>query len=167
MIDISSLNDYIIKSDTFISNFVDNEIKSVGLNCYLDYQFRRLNCANTYPNGIRAIQTIDNSYKINITETVYIIQNYIEEYKRDEYLIKLLMLHQNNLEYEKQNPPIIYKQTITKNKNNNLIIDKDKPIKKKNIKTKEQTHKQSIAERKLAAKIAKLNTLSFNIKPVK
>lgn len=171
MIDISSLNNYIIEFDNTISNFVDNEIKIVGLDCYLDYQFRRLNCSNVYSNGMRAIQTIDESYKINITETIYIIQNYIEGCKRDEYFIKLLMLHQSNLEYEKQNPPIVYKQTITKNKtknkNNTISKNKDKSIKKKNTKTKETTPKQSVAERKLVAKVAKLNTLSFNIKPVK
>lgn len=171
MVDISPLNNYIDKSNTFISNFVDSEIKNVGLDCYLDYQFRRLNCTNIYPNGMRAIQTIDHSYIVNITETVYLIQNYIEECKRDEYLIKLLTIHQNNLEYEKQNPPIVYKKTVTKsktkNKNNDLIKDKDKIIKKKSTKTKEKIPKQSAAERKLAAKVAKLNTLSFNIKPVK
>lgn len=171
MVDISPLNNYIDKSDTFISNFVDSEIKSVGLDCYLDYQFRRLNCTNIYPNGMRAIQTIDHSYRVNITETVYLIQNYVEECKRDEYLIKLLMLHQNNLEYEKQNPPIVYKQTITKSrtktKSNNVTEDKPKSTRKKSTATKEKVPKQSAAERKLAAKVAKLNTLSFNIKPAK
>ncbi len=171
MVDISPLNNYIDKSNTFISSFVDTEIKSVGLDCYLDYQFRRLNCTNIYPNGMRAIQTIDNSYRVNITETVYLIQNYVEECKRDEYFIKLLMLHQNNLEYEKQNPPIVYKQTVTKSKtkikSNNVIEDKPKSTRKKSTKTKEKVPKQSAAERKLAAKVAKLNTLSFNIKPVK
>lgn len=171
MVDISPLNNYIDKSNTFISSFVDSEIKSVGLDCYLDYQFRRLNCTNIYPNGIRAIQTIDHSYRVNITETVYLIQNYVEECKRDEYFIKLLMIHQNNLEYEKQNPPVVYKQTVTKSKtktkSNNVIEDKPKSTRKKSTKTKEKVHKQSAAERKLAAKVAKLNTLSFNIKPVK
>ena len=171
MVDISSINNYIDKSNTFINSFVDSEIKSVGLDCYLDYQFRRLNCTNIYPNGMRAIQTIDHSYKINITETVYIIQNYIEECKRDEYFIKLLSIHQNNLEYEKQNPPIVYKQKVTKSKtktkNDDIIEDKPKRTRKKNTTTKEKVPKQSAAERKLAAKVAKLNTLSFNIKPVK
>lgn len=171
MVDISPLNDYIDKSDTFISNFVDSEIKNVGLDCYLDYQFRRLNCTNVYPNGMRAIQTIDHSYRVNITETVYLIQKYVEECKHDEYFIKLLTLHQNNLEYEKQNPPIIYKQKITKSKtkvkNDDIIEDKPKHTKKKNTTTKEKVPKQSAAERKLAAKVAKLNTLSFNIKPIK
>lgn len=171
MVDISPLNNYIDKFNTFIINFVDSEIKSVGLNCYLDYQFRRLDCTNVYPNGMRAIQTIDHSYRVNITETVYIIQNYIGECERDEYFIKLLMLHQNNLEYEKQNPPIVYKQTVTKSKtktkSNNVIEDKPKSTRKKSTKTKEKVPKQSAAERKLAAKVAKLNTLSFNIKPVK
>lgn len=171
MVDISPLNDYIDKSDTFISNFVDSEIKNVGLDCYLDYQFRRLNCTNVYPNGMRAIQTIDRSYRVNITETVYLIQKYVEECKHDEYFIKLLTLHQNNLEYEKQNPPIIYKQKITKSKtkvkNDDIIEDKPKHTKKKNTTTKEKVPKQSAAERKLAAKVAKLNTLSFNIKPIK
>ncbi len=171
MVDISPLNNYIDKFNTFIINFVDSEIKSVGLDCYLDYQFRRLDCTNVYPNGMRAIQTIDHSYRVNITETVYIIQNYVEECKRDEYFIKLLMLHQNNLEYEKQNPPIVYKQTVTKSKtktkSNNVIEDKPKSTRKKSTKTKEKVPKQSAAERKLAAKVAKLNTLSFNIKPAK
>lgn len=171
MVDISPLNNYIDKSDTFISNFVDSEIKSVGLDCYLDYQFRRLNCTNIYPNGMRAIQTIDHSYRVNITETVYLIQKYVEECERDKYFIKLLTLHQNNLEYEKQNPPIIYKQKITKSKtktkNDDITEDKPKRTKKNNTTTKEKVPKQSAAERKLAAKVAKLNTLSFNIKPVK
>lgn len=171
MVDISPLNNYIDKSDTFINSFVDSEIKSVGLDCYLDYQFRRLNCTNIYPNGMRAIQTIDHSYKMNISETVYLIQNYVEEYKRDEYFIKLLTIHQNNLEYEKQNPPIIYKQEVTKSKtktkNDDITEDKPKRTRKKNTTTKEKVPKQSAAERKLAAKVAKLNTLSFNIKPAK
>lgn len=171
MVDISPLNNYIDKSNTFISSFVDSEIKSVGLDCYLDYQFRRLDCTNVYPNGMRAIQTIDHSYKINITETVYLIQNYIEECERDNYFIKLLTLHQSNLEYEKQNPPIIYKQKITKSKtktkNDDVTEDKPKRTRKKSTVTKEKVPKQSAAERKLAAKVAKLNTLSFNIKPVK
>lgn len=168
MVDISPLNNYIDKFNTFIINFVDSEIKSVGLDCYLDYQFRRLDCTNVYPNGMRAIQTIDHSYRVNITETVYIIQNYIGECERDKYLIKLLTLHQNNLEYEKQNPPIVYKQIITKSKakskNNDLIEDKPKSTRSKSTTTKEKVPKQSAAERKLAAKVAKLNTLSFNIK---
>ena len=171
MIDLSPIQKYIDEPDSFMTSFILHEIKSVGLDCYLDYQFRRLNCANIYPNGMRAIQTIDHSYKINITETVYIIQNYIEECKRDEYFIKLLMLHQNNLEYEKQNPPIVYKQKVTKSKtktkNNDVTEDKPKCTRKKSTTTKEKVPKQSAAERKLAAKVAKLNTLSFNIKSVK
>lgn len=171
MVDISPLNNYIDKFNTFIINFVDSEIKSVGLDCYLDYQFRRLDCTNVYLNGMKAIQTIDHSYRVNITETVYIIQNYIEESEHDKYMIKLLKLHQNNLEYEKQNPPIVYKQTITKNKtkikNDDLTEDKPKRTRSKSTTTKEKVPKQSAAERKLAAKVAKLNTLSFNIKFVK
>ena len=171
MVDISPLNNYIDKFNTFINSFVDSEIKSVGLDCYLDYQFRRLNCTNIYPNGMRAIQTIDHSYKMNISETVYLIQNYVEEYERDKYFIKLLTNHQNNLEYEKQNPPIVYKQKITKSKtktkNDDITEDKLKRTRKKSTTTKEKVPKQSAAERKLAAKVAKLNTLSFNIKSVK
>jgi hypothetical protein len=171
MVDISSLDNYIDKSDTDITRFVDSEIKSVGLDCYLDYQFRRLNCTNVYPNGMRAIQTIDHPYRVNITETVYIIQNYVEECKRDEYFIKLLMLHQSNLEYEKQNPPIVYKQKVTKSKTktkaDDIIEDKPKRTRKKSTTTKEKVPKQTAAERKLAAKVAKLNNLSLVIKPAK
>ena len=79
MVDISPLNNYIDKFNTFISNFVDSEIKSVGLDCYLDYQFRRLNCANIYPNGMRAIQTIDHSYKMRFSISIVAFQkNYFQ-----------------------------------------------------------------------------------------
>lgn len=171
MVDISSLDKYIDKSDTDISRFIDSEIRSVGLNRYLDYQFRRLNCSNVYPYGLRAIQTIDYPYRRNITETIYIIQHYVEECKRDEYLIKLLRLHEANLKYEQLNPPIVYKQKITKSndkvKNNDTIENILKHTRKKSTATKEKVSKQTAAERKLAAKVAKLNNLSLVIKPVK
>lgn len=171
MVDISSLDKYIDKSDTDITCFIDSEIKSVGLDCYLDYQFRRLNCANVYPNGLRAIQTIDYPYRKNITETIYIIQHYVEECKRDEYLIRLLRLHEDNLEYEQLNPPIVYKQKITKSKDkiksDDTIEDKPKHIRKKSNATEKKVSKQTVAERKLAAKVAKLNNLSLVIKPTK
>ncbi len=171
MVDISSLDNYIDKSDTDILRFADNEVKSVGLDCYLDYQFRRLNCANVYPNGLRAIQTIDYPYRVNITETIYILQHYVEEYKRDEYLIKLLRLHEANLEHERLNPPVVYKQKVTKNKTktktDDIIEDKSKRTKNKSTTSKEKVPKQTAAERKLAAKVAKLNNLSLVIKPTK
>ena len=164
MVDISPLNDYVDKNNSFIENFVESEVKTIGIDNCLTYQFRRLNCANLYPNGIRAIQTIDYSYKVNITETLFLIQNYIEDEKeRDEYLTKLLKLHQSNIEYEKTNPPIVYRKSIAKT---NKTKTKTEKIKTSKSKTKE-TNKVSVAEKKLAAKVAKLNNVTFKIKPIK
>ena len=166
MIDLSPIKKYIIEPDSFMINFVQHEIKHVGLYSFLEYSFRNLDCSRIMKDGLRPMQTIGYPYIHIITEIIFTIENYIEKDKQDYYFEKLLDLHNKNLEYEKINPPIRYKSKRDKinNKDNNSNI-KVKSKKQKDVNNSDKPKKQTAAEKKLAAKVAKINALSFKIKP--
>ena len=154
MIDLSPIKKYIIEPDSFMINFVQHEIKHVGLNCFLEYSFRNLDCSRIMKNGFRPMQTVGYPYIHIITEIIFTVKNYIEKDKQDYYFEKLVILHNKNLEYEKINPPVLYggKKYEIDNKDNSN-------------KSKAKSKKQTVAEKKLAARVAKINALSFKIKP--
>lgn len=163
MIDLSPIKAYIDEPDSFMLSFVPHEIESVGLEKFLEYNFNILDCTRVTKSGLRPMQTIGCTYRRTITEIVFIINNYIEKDKQDSYFERLIKRHNDNIEYEKINPPIIYgkdkdkpkneKQTKTKIKSKDKIDNKDKP------------KKQTGAEQKLINKLNKINVLSFKIKP--
>ena len=92
-------------------------------------------------------------------DTLLLLYNYIEKDKQDEYLTNLLELHNKNVEYEQLNPPIWYGGDKAKRK-----FEKEHKVKAPREK-KPKAKGPSAAERKLAAKVAKINALSFKIKP--
>ena len=106
MIDLSPIQIYIDEPDSFMISFVPYEIQRVGLDSFLEHNFRSLDCTRVYKNGLRPMQTIGYPYRHTITETVFTIKNYVEENKQDEYFERLLKRHNDNLEYEQINPPI-------------------------------------------------------------
>ena len=117
------------------------------------------------------MQTIDYPYRHTITETVFTIKNYVEENKQDEYFERLLKRHNDNLEYEQTNPPIWYGTEKDRRKyekqygSNNSSKSKRKRAKQQDIDFPDMPKKQTAAEKKLAARVAKINALSFKIKP--
>lgn len=165
MIDLSPIKKYIIEPDSFMINFVQHEIKHVGLNSFLEYSFRNLDCSRIMKNGFRPMQTIGYPYIHIISEIIFTIKNYIEKDKQDYYFEKLIILHNKNLEYEKINPPVLYggKKYEIDNKDNNKSKTKSK--KQKDVNNSDKPKKQTSAEKKLATKVAKINALSFKIKP--
>lgn len=171
MVNITPIKKYIIKFTYDTVSFIENEIKEVGLDAYLGYSFNRLDCTKTLNCGLRAIQTIDHTYKRILTEIVYVIDNYIKDSDKDNWYVRLLKLHEANIEYEKLNPPIIYGEIKNKrntNKKENIIKSKSSNKRNKNIDTESNTEKKmTAAEKKLALKAVKLNSLTFKIKPIK
>ena len=171
MIDLSAIKKYIDEPDSFMINFVPHEIQSVGLDSFLEYNFRSLDCARVYKDGLRPMQTIGHPYRHIITQIVFIIKNYVEENKQNEYFERLLKQHRDNLEYEQTNPPIWYGTAKDRRKYEKQYENKDstkskiKRTKQQNIDFQDTTKRQTIAEKKLAAKVIKLNSLSFKIKP--
>ena len=171
MVNITPIKKYMIKLTIPTVSFIENEIKEVGLYAYLEYSFNRLDCTKILNCGIRAIQTIDHTYRRILTEIVYTIDNYIEDSDKDNWYIRLLKLHEANIEYEKLNPPIVYGEDKIKrntDKKENIIKSKSSNKRNKNVDTESNTEKKmTAAEKKLALKAVKLNSLTFKIKPIK
>ena len=171
MIDLSPIQKYIDEPDSFMTSFVPHEIQSVGLDSFLKYNFHSLDCTRVCKDGLRPMQTIGYPYRHIITETVFTIKNYIEEDKQDEYFERLLKRHSDNLEYEQTNPPIWYGTEKDRRKyekqynGNDNSKPKRKRVKQQDIDFLDMPKKQTVAEKKLAARVAKINALSFKIKP--
>lgn len=163
MIDLSFIKAYIDEPDSFMLSFVPHEIESVGLEKFLEYNFNILDCTRIIKSGLRPMQTIGCTYRRTITETVFIINNYIKKDKQNDYFERLLKRHNDNIEYEKINPPIIYGKDKDKPKNEKQTKTKDK--KQKDNNNKDKSKKQTVAEQKLINKLNKINVLSFKIKP--
>ena len=171
MIDLSPIQKYIDEPDSFMTSFVPHEIQSVGLDSFLEYNFHSLDCTRVCKDGLRPMQTIGYPYRHTITETVFTIKNYVEEDKQDEYFERLLKRHSDNLEYEQTNPPIWYGTEKDRRKyekqysGNDSSKSKRKRAKQQDIDFSDMPKKQTVAEKKLAARVAKINALSFKIKP--
>lgn len=160
MVDLTVLNDYVIELDKHKIEFVANEIETIGLSIFLEYDFKLLDCSRVGKSGNRLMQTIGYTYRYIISETIHIIDNYVEDNEKDDYKIRLLQIHNSNIEYEKTNPPVWYGGEKAKRK-----FEKDYKTKsKRERKTKEKG--PSVSEKKLAARVAKINALSFKIKPI-
>lgn len=171
MIDLSPIKKYIDEPDSFMTSFIQHEIQNVGIETFLEYNFNSLDCIRVYNNGLRPMQTIGYPYRHIITEIVFIIKNYIQENKQNEYFERLLKCHSDNLEYEQKNPPIWYGNEKDRRKyekqygSSNNSKPKRKHTKQQDIDVPNMPKKQTAAEKKLAARVAKINALSFKIKP--
>ena len=170
MIDLNPIQMYINEPDSFMISFVPYEIQRVGLEEFLEYNFNNLDCTRICKDGLRPMQTIGYPYRKLITEIVFTIKNYVEENKQNEYFERLLKRHSDNLEYEQINPPIWYGTEKDRRKYEKQYGDSDsskpkrKRAKQQDIDFPDMPKKQTAAEKKLAARVAKINALSFKIK---
>ena len=171
MIDLNPIQMYIDEPDSFMISFVPYEIQRVGLEEFLEYNFNNLDCTRICKDGLRPMQTIGYPYRKLITEIVFTIKNYVEENKQNKYFERLLKRHSDNLEYEQTNPPIWYGTEKDRRKYEKQYCGSDsskpkiKRAKQQDIDFPDMSKKQTAAEKKLAAKVAKINALSFKIKP--
>ena len=171
MIDLSPIQMYIDEPDSFMISFVPYEIQRVGLEEFLEYNFNNLDCTRICKDGLRPMQTIGYPYRKLITEIVFTIKNYVEENKQNEYFERLLKRHSDNLEYEQTNPPIWYGTEKDRRKYEKQYCGSDsskpkrKRAKQQDIDFPDMPKKQTTAEKKLVARVAKINALSFKIKP--
>lgn len=166
MIDLSPIQQYIIKPNAFMIEFVPHEIESVGLNRFLEYSLESLDCTRVWPNGMRPMQTIGYTYIHEVTQFIHTVKTYVKDSEQDDWFNRLLKQHNINVEYEKTNPPVWYGDKKSKDKFNKEVKNKTKVKHNNNVKQTDTSKKLSVAERKLAAKVAKLNSLSIKIKPI-
>lgn len=147
------LDKYKVPLDGCDVEILDNRIKASGVDDVIQSQLRFLDCTRTIKGqwgDIRAIQTIDYTYKDELSKLLYVIDNYCED--KVEHYAKLLELHTANIEYEKQNPPIIYKKK-KRNSTSRSSKTTTNPVERKTSK-----------ERKAELKIKKLSLLTFKLK---
>ena len=158
MVNISSLDKYLETPDNFMINYIPHEIKRLGLDKFLHISIAALDASKVWEDGLRPIQTISYIYVRAITEIVYTINTYVTDEKdRDIWLNNLLIQHTNNLEYEKEHPPVDYDAGKPKPKSKSGTTKQSTPRRR-------EKDKPTVAEIKLANHVAKLNMLNIKLK---
>ena len=104
---LKDFDDYNIELDKFDIKMLNNEVVEKGVENYLSLLLVYLDCSRII-NNMRMMQTIGYPYKRYISIYLYILNNILDNDKYSEYENKLISLHIKNLDYEKENPPIIY-----------------------------------------------------------
>ena len=156
---IKDLENYQIDLDKFDIEMLNNNIVEKGIENYLSLLLVYLDCSRII-NNMRMMQTIGYTYKRYISTYIYILNNLLDKNKYSEYVNNLISLHLKNLDYEKENPPIIY----DKKGFNEFKSKTDKhPCKRK---VKEQTIPGfgNDTSSSLKAKLAGCANVKFNIK---
>lgn len=133
------LSDYVIIDipDSTIDN-VDKRVEALGVEEAFNEELVYLDCTRYDKEGkFRLMQTVGVPYSVELGKAIYIINAY-----QYDGVNKLLERHQMNLEYEKEHPPVIYKDK-------NLKQPKER--KERKVKEpKEKKPKMSKLEKKIA-----------------
>lgn len=144
---LKPLSDYVIIDipDSTIAN-VDKRVEALGVEEAFNEELVYLDCTRYDKEGkFRLMQTVGVPYSVELGKAIYIINAY-----QYDGVNKLLERHQMNLEYEKEHPPVIYKDKNLK-----------QPKERKERKVKEPKEKKPKMT-KLEKKIA-----GFSFKPIK
>ena len=102
---------YIGKLDAQDKRWYDYLIKSKGGEiAALYFLLKQLDCSRVYADGSRPMQTINYGYRTDIAGFIYINNILCERMPECEidYYAKLVERHEENLSFEKNNPPITY-----------------------------------------------------------
>lgn len=159
MVDLTSLQKYIVDDANIYIKTANAVINRRGFDAWFNNQLSHfLDCSNTLSNGHRAIQSNSTHYKYEITTILYMIEKNGGNNK-DYYYELLLLQHKANLEFEEVNG-IEYKAKETPKKKTTRTRNKQTFL-------FDEPKKETTAEHKLKKHIAKINLLTFNIKPVK
>lgn len=169
MIDISPIQKYIREISPTQIGIIEHNVQRIGREEVFNNQLKYLDCTRISKDGMRLQQTIGYPYMYEMTKIVYIVQAYFSD-DEDNKLQQILNLHQKNLEYEIEHPPVWYGGEKNKKKFEKDFNNKSKNLvnsRQKRVKFDENGEPiKSAAERKLALKVGKINALKFNIKPV-
>ena len=150
---------YNIKLDKFDINMLNNEVVEKGVENYLSLLLVYLDCSRII-NNMRMMQTIGYTYKRYISTYIYILNNILDKNKYSEYVNNLISLHLKNLDYEKENPPIIY----DKKGFNEFKSKSNKHPRKRNVKEQTIPGFGNDTSSSLKAKLAGCANVKFSIK---
>ena len=156
---IKDFDDYITKLDKIDINILNNNIVEKGIENYLSLLLVYLDCSRII-NNMRMMQTIGYPYKRYISIYLYILDNILDNDKYSEYEDKLISLHLKNLDFEKENPPIIY----DKKGFNEFKSKTNKHPRRRKVKEQTIPGFSKDTSSSLKAKLAGCANVKFNIK---
>lgn len=148
---VKQLSKYLVPLTDNDINFLLHEIERSSVKDVVNYCLKRIDCTRVI-NGMRMMQTIGAPYRYELSYLNYLLDNHLLQDEKEIILAEIFHIHENNLKYEEEHPPVIYD---TKKKG------KPKVTKEKVV--KEKVPKISRAELKMATRMA---TLKFNLKKI-
>lgn len=110
MIDFPIPKKYTMTLDSRDKAICKNNVAKYGIKKAIEHQFKYLDCSRV-KDGLRLMQTIGVPYVYEISKLAFILYTYLSDKKEDKlkvYFDKLKKLHEANLKYEEENPPIVY-----------------------------------------------------------
>ncbi len=152
---IGELENYLLDLDDFDKSIVKHRLENESFEEFFEKQLLYLDCSRIYPSGLRAMQTIGYPYMKEVSVYVYVLGMLEDENLINLYSDKLINIHNTNIQYEKEHPPVWY-DSKKKNKWN-------KPKTERKAKEPKES-KPTKAVQKAAQKIQKINMLSFKFK---
>ena len=124
---------YITELTTVEAKYVQNELEKCTPNKLIQDLFKLIDCSRRSPlDNRRLIQTIDYTYRLYNAYILFILSNY-KVLKEDVVRENWEHIHNNNIEYEKHFPNIIYKKDKPKVKGKSEVKAKLKNECKRNV----------------------------------
>lgn len=155
---INNFKKYIITLEKSDIDIINKTIAEKGIEGFFSQQLVYLDCSRIVKE-VRITQTTSFKYRVDISRYLHVINSIKNTEQYDIWLNKLITLHNNNLEYEKENPPIIYdkpaKKAVTKiNKN---------PARRDKV-AKNTSNENITVSESLKSKLVGCVNVKFNIK---
>lgn len=114
---------YIKELNQFDVEFIQHEVEKESPNKTIQGLFHLIDCSRrSFKNNNRLIQTIDYAYRLYNGYILFILTNY-EVIKEDTIREKWKTIHNNNIEYEKHFPNVIYTKKKPKPKSKKKTKD--------------------------------------------
>lgn len=115
------------------AEYIQHELEEDTPNKLIDYLFKLIDCSRrSRLDNIRLIQTIDYAYRLYNGYILFILTNY-KVIKEDVIRENWEHIHNNNLEYEKHFPNVIYEKAKPKVKRKSKAKSKLEEENKRNI----------------------------------
>lgn len=115
------------------AEFIQHELEKDTPNEVIGYLFKLIDCSRrSHLDNRRLIQTIDFAYRLYNSYILFILTNY-KVVKEDVVRENWEHIHNNNLEYEKHFPNVIYEKAKPKVKRKSKAKSKLEEENKRNI----------------------------------
>ena len=115
------------------AEYIQHELEKDTPNKVIEYLFELIDCSRrSRLNNIRLIQTIDYAYRLYNGYILFILTNY-KVVKEDIVRENWERIHNNNLEYEKHFPNLIYEKAKPKVKRKSKAKNKLEEENKRNV----------------------------------